>query len=147
VGSIEPQYRSGPLPLGALAPLLAPLSSLAFRPGSRGDSPAPRGAIGDTFFVFSPLGRAAEESLMSGCGPGTRATCRAVLSGAFEAYPPPAAWHYAYPRGTGLGGGGREGGMAAGYCISPGGLRPILSGSVLLLELVASGEQAPFHSL
>jgi hypothetical protein len=25
---------------------------------------------------------------MSGCGPGTRATCSAVLSGAFEAHPP-----------------------------------------------------------
>jgi hypothetical protein len=25
---------------------------------------------------------------MSGCGPGTRATCSAVLFGAFEAYPP-----------------------------------------------------------
>jgi hypothetical protein len=32
--------------------------------------------------------RAAEESLMSGCAPGARATCSAVLSGAFEAYPP-----------------------------------------------------------
>jgi hypothetical protein len=26
--------------------------------------------------------------LVSGCGPGTRATCSAVLFGAFEAYPP-----------------------------------------------------------
>jgi hypothetical protein len=34
------------------------------------------------------LGRAAEESLISGCGPGTRATCSAVLSGALEAHPP-----------------------------------------------------------
>jgi hypothetical protein len=34
------------------------------------------------------VGRAAEKSLISGCGPGTRATCSAVLSGALEAYPP-----------------------------------------------------------
>jgi hypothetical protein len=67
---------------------------------------------------------------MSGCGPGTRTTCSAVLSGVLEAYPP---LRY-YPRGTG-------GELVAGYRISPGGLLAILSGSVLLLELVG-GEQA-----
>jgi hypothetical protein len=34
------------------------------------------------------LGRAVGPRPMSGCGPGTRATCSAVLSGALEAYPP-----------------------------------------------------------
>jgi hypothetical protein len=32
--------------------------------------------------------RALGPRLVSGCGPGTRATCSAVLFGAFEAYPP-----------------------------------------------------------
>jgi hypothetical protein len=32
--------------------------------------------------------RAVGPRRMSGCGPGTRATCSAVLSGALEAYPP-----------------------------------------------------------
>jgi hypothetical protein len=41
---------------------------------------------------------------MSGCGPGTRATCRAVLSGAFEAYPP-----------LGTTPGVPRGGLVAGY--------------------------------
>jgi hypothetical protein len=34
------------------------------------------------------LGRAVGPRPMSGCGPGTRATCSAVLSGALEVYPP-----------------------------------------------------------
>ena len=34
------------------------------------------------------VGRAVGPRPMSGCGPGTRATCSAVLSGALEAYPP-----------------------------------------------------------
>ena len=55
------------------------------------------------------LGRAVGPRPMSGCGPGTRATCSAVLSGALEAYP---------PLGTTPGVlGGR---LVAGYRISPG---------------------------
>ena len=80
------------------------------------------------------LGRAAEESLISGCGPGTRATCSAVLSGALEAYP---------LLGTTPGVLGGE--LVAGYGLFSGGLRSILSGSVLLLELVASKLRAAFH--
>jgi hypothetical protein len=34
------------------------------------------------------LGRAVGPRLMSGCGPGSRATCSAVLFGVLEAYPP-----------------------------------------------------------
>jgi hypothetical protein len=34
------------------------------------------------------LVRAVGPRLVSGCGPGTRATCSAVLFGALEAYPP-----------------------------------------------------------
>jgi hypothetical protein len=34
------------------------------------------------------LGRAVGPRLMSGCGPGSRATCSAALFGALEAYPP-----------------------------------------------------------
>jgi hypothetical protein len=63
---------------------------------------------------------------MSGCAPGARATSSAVLSGAI-----PAARYY--PRGTG---GGAGGGRVAAYLLAPGRLRPILSGFVLLLELM-----------
>ena len=39
------------------------------------------------FLLVGPV-RAVGPRLVSGCGPGTRATCSAVLFGAFEAYPP-----------------------------------------------------------
>ena len=70
---------------------------------------------------------------MSGCGPGTRATCSAVLPGAPEAYP---------LLGTTPGVLGGE--LVAGYGLFSGGLRSILSGSVLLLELVV---REALHSL
>ena len=73
---------------------------------------------------------------MSGCGPGTRATCSAVLSGALEAYP---------LLGTTPGVLGGE--LVAGYGLFSGGLRPILSGSVLLLELVESKLRARFSQI
>ena len=55
------------------------------------------------------IGRAVGPRPMSGCGPGTRATCSAVLSGALEAYP---------LLGTTPGVLGGE--LVAGYRISPG---------------------------
>jgi hypothetical protein len=47
--------------------------------------------------------RAVGPRRMSGCGPGTRATCSAVLSGAIEALP--AARYYYTPGVLGAGGG------------------------------------------
>jgi hypothetical protein len=61
-------------------------------------------------------------------------TCSAVLSGVLEAYP---------PLGTTPGVLGGE--LVAGYGLFFGGLRPVLTGSVLLLELVDS-ELAPSQS-
>jgi hypothetical protein len=72
-------------------------------------------------------GRAVGPRPMSGCGPGTRATCSAILSGVLEAY---------LPLGTTPGVLGGE--LVAGGGLFFGGLRSILSGSVLLLELVDS---------
>jgi hypothetical protein len=68
-------------------------------------TPAPCGVI----CHLQPVVRAVGPRRMSGCGPGTRATCSAVLSGALEAYP---------PLGTtpGVLGGG---GLVAGYRKSP----------------------------
>ena len=90
--------------------------------------------------LFGPLpllvGRAVGPRPMSGCGPGTRATCSAVLSGALEAYP---------LLGTTPGVLGGE--LVAGYGLFSGGLRSILSGSVLLLELVASKLRARFSQI
>jgi hypothetical protein len=41
-----------------------------------------------TLSLPATTGSAVGPRLVSGCGPGTRATCSAVLFGAFEAYPP-----------------------------------------------------------
>jgi hypothetical protein len=64
---------------------------------------------------------------MTGCGPGIRGTCSAVLSSVLEAYPL-----------LGTTPGVATGELVAGYGLFFGGLRSILSGSVLLLELVDS---------
>jgi hypothetical protein len=58
------------------------------RTAEEGGAPAAHKLGGTTHRACMDLGRAAEESLISGCGSGTRATCSAVLSGALEAYPP-----------------------------------------------------------
>jgi hypothetical protein len=73
---------------------------------------------------------------MRGCGPGTRATCSAVLSGALEAYP---------LLGTTPGalGGGAGGGLRAIFWW----VAVYFSGSVLLLELVASKLRARFSQI
>ena len=44
--------------------------------------------IASSFCGLLRVGRAVGPRLVSGCGPGTRATCSAVLFGVLEAHPP-----------------------------------------------------------